>query len=103
MTITRANGQQACAMWWRIVKVFCSSTKAVMAGLVPAIHDLLSVAQAVDTRDERRHDAAYINPSYKSSHSGLSAWMSRTFHARGQCLTVRSRWIAKRMSSYRSQ
>ena len=78
----------------------------VMAGLVPAIHVFLAFRQKdVDARDNPRiesgdgHDGHQMSVSYKSSHSGFTAWMSRTFQARGQCLIVFSRWIADRISS----
>ena len=46
-----------------------------------------------------RPSTSYASASYKSFHSGLAALMSRTFHARGQCFIVFSRWIATRISS----
>ena len=72
-----------------------------MAGLVPAIHVFLC-SQDVDARHKAGHDdsligrtthwvGAYTGPSYKSFHSGFDALMSRTFHARGQCLIAFSR------------
>ena len=45
------------------------------------------------------HPRLYDSASYKSLHLGFAALMSRTFHARGQCFIIFSRWIAIRMSS----
>ncbi len=98
-------------MYFGASLVIARFKNSVMAGLVPAIHVLLADVSArkkdVDARHKAGHDewikhcdtagampSLQTNVSYKSSHSGFIAWISFTFHARGQCLMFFSRWMA---------
>jgi hypothetical protein len=69
---------------------------------MPGIHDLILLLKDIVVPVSGRASVpaihVLVSVSNKSRHSGFYPWINRTFHARGQCLIIFSRWI---VSEYR--